>query len=81
MQIIILGVLMFTGVIVSLVVLLTIARSKLVSGGEVKITINDDPDKALTVKAGDTLLKHPFGQQDFHPFGLRRQGQAAGSAR
>lgn len=67
MQMIVLGVLMFTGVIVSLVVLLMIARSKLVSGGEVKITINDDPDKALTVKAGDTLLNSLSANKIFIP--------------
>lgn len=67
MQMIVLGVLMFTGVIVSLVVLLMIAKSKLVSSGEVKITINDDPDKALTVQAGDTLLSTLAAKKIFIP--------------
>ncbi len=56
MTTILLGVLMFTGVIVALVGVLMIARSRLVSTGDVTITINDDPDKALTTQAGSTLL-------------------------
>jgi len=56
MNTILLAVLMFTGVIVALVAVLMIARSRLVSTGEVTITINDDPDKALKTEAGSTLL-------------------------
>ena len=51
-----LGVLMFTGVVVSLVVILMIARSVLVASGQVVIRINGDPDNDLKVPAGDTLL-------------------------
>ena len=51
-----LGVFMFTFVIVSLVAFLMVARSKLVATGEVTITINEDPDKALKASAGSTLL-------------------------
>ena len=39
-----LGVLMFTFVILSLVVVLMFARSKLVTSGQVNIVINDDAD-------------------------------------
>jgi Na+-transporting NADH:ubiquinone oxidoreductase subunit F len=53
---IVLGVLMFTAVVLLLVVTLMVARSKLVASGEVTITINEDPDKALKVPAGGTLL-------------------------
>jgi len=53
---VILGVSMFTGVILALVGVLMVARSKLVSSGEVNIVINDDPDKALKVRSGGTLL-------------------------
>ena len=67
MQIILLGVLMFTGVIVSLVVLLMVAKSKLVSSGDVTITINDDPEKALTVPGGNTLLNTLSAQKIFIP--------------
>ena len=51
-----LGVFMFTTVIVTLVVVLMLARRELVATGDVTITVNDDPDKALTTAAGGTLL-------------------------
>ena len=53
---IILGVSMFTLVTLSLVLGLMVARRYLVASGEVTITINDDPDKALKVESGGTLL-------------------------
>jgi Na+-transporting NADH:ubiquinone oxidoreductase subunit F len=52
---IILGVAMFTGVILALVVLILIARSKLVASGEVNIEINWE--KTIAVQAGDKLLQ------------------------
>lgn len=51
-----LGVAMFTFTIVSMVGLLMFARRHLVATGNVVITINDDPDKALRTPAGGTLL-------------------------
>jgi Na+-transporting NADH:ubiquinone oxidoreductase subunit F len=51
-----LGVFMFTFVIVALVGVLMLARRELVATGEVAITVNDDPEKALTTPAGGTLL-------------------------
>ncbi len=56
MNTILLAVLMFTGIILALVAVLMAARSRLVSTGEVTITVNDDPDKALKTQAGSTLL-------------------------
>jgi len=56
MTTVLLGVFMFTFVIVSLVVVLMAARSKLVSTGEVQIVVNDDPEKAIVTTAGGTLL-------------------------
>jgi Na+-transporting NADH:ubiquinone oxidoreductase subunit F len=50
------GVGMFTGVILALVGLLLVARSRLVASGPVKIVINDDESKAITTTAGGTLL-------------------------
>ena len=47
---------MFTTMIVTLVVVLMLARRELVATGDVTITINDDPDKALRTAAGGTLL-------------------------
>jgi len=50
------GVSMFTVVVLALVALILAARSKLVASGNVTITINNDPDKALSVPAGGKLL-------------------------
>ena len=52
-----LGVLMFTAVVLSLVAIILVARAKLVSSGAVTISINDDPEKSITVAAGDKLLQ------------------------
>jgi len=50
------GIVMFTAVVLALVALLLVAKRKLVAHGDVTITINDDPAKALKVAAGSTLL-------------------------
>ncbi|MBU0553851.1 NADH:ubiquinone reductase (Na(+)-transporting) subunit F [Myxococcota bacterium] len=62
-----LGVVVFIVAIIALVVLLMIARSKLVSTADVKILINDDPDKAITTPAGSTLLNTLSAQKIFIP--------------
>lgn len=67
MQIILLGMLMFNIVILSLVVILMVARSKLVSTGEVNIEINEDTGKTLNVPAGASLLSTLASQQIFLP--------------
>ncbi|HOF41397.1 MAG TPA: NADH:ubiquinone reductase (Na(+)-transporting) subunit F [Candidatus Hydrogenedentes bacterium] len=67
MLIILLGMLMFNFVILSLVIILMIARSKLVSTGEVHIEINEDKDKTLTVPAGASLLSTLASRQIFLP--------------
>ena len=56
MQEIILGVVMFTVIVLALVVLILAAKSKLVSSGEITIAINDDPEKSVTTTAGGKLL-------------------------
>lgn len=53
---IILGVVMFTVIVLALVVLILAAKSKLVSSGEITIAINDDPEKSVTTSAGGKLL-------------------------
>jgi Na+-transporting NADH:ubiquinone oxidoreductase subunit F len=53
---IVLGIAMFTGVILLLVAILLAAKRKLVAAGDVAIVINDDPAKSLSVPAGGTLL-------------------------
>lgn len=65
--IVLLGVLMFTGVIVSLVGVLLVCRAKLVSSGEVTIHVNDDPEKDLRVNAGSTLLSTLAERKIFIP--------------
>lgn len=50
------GMTLFTAIILSLAVLIVAAKKVLVSGGEVSITVNGDPAKALKVRSGSTLL-------------------------
>jgi len=50
------GVVVFPTVIALLTVLLLLAESRLKPQGNVKITINNDPDKAIDAPAGGTLL-------------------------
>jgi len=50
------GVGMFTGVVLALVTIILVARSKMVPSGNVRILINDDESKALSVPAGGKLL-------------------------
>lgn len=53
---ILLGVTMFTVVVLFLVVFILMAKARLVQVGNINIVINDDPDKAITVAAGGKLL-------------------------
>jgi Na+-transporting NADH:ubiquinone oxidoreductase subunit F len=53
---IILGVSMFTAIVLALVLVILFAKSKLVSSGDVTININGDPDKAVIAAAGGKLL-------------------------
>ena len=64
---IVLGVFMFTALVLALVAILMLARAKLVASGDVTITINDDPAKALRVPAGGTLLAKLAESQIFIP--------------
>jgi Na+-transporting NADH:ubiquinone oxidoreductase subunit F len=56
MQEIYLGVGMFTIVVMMLVFIILAAKSKLVASGDITISINGDPDKAIKTKAGGKLL-------------------------
>lgn len=53
---IIYGVAIFTVIVLTLVLVILAARSKLVSTGDVTIDINEDPEKAVTTAAGGKLL-------------------------
>jgi len=55
-NLIILGVVMFTVIVIALVLLILLAKSKLVATGNAKIEINDDPEKTIEVPVGDKLL-------------------------
>src|SRR5690606_41489289 len=53
---IILGVVMFTVIVLALVAIILAARSRLVSTGDVTIEINDDPAHTVKTSAGGKLL-------------------------
>ena len=61
------GVVAFLVMVLALVGVLVFAKSKLVNSADVVITINDDPDKALKVPAGSTLLNTLAAQKIFIP--------------
>ena len=67
MTTIIIGVAVFVLVIVALVIVLMFAKSKLVASGDVTITVNDDPDKAIRTHAGSTLLNTLADRKIFVP--------------
>jgi Na+-transporting NADH:ubiquinone oxidoreductase subunit F len=56
MQSIILGVVMFTVIVLALVLIILLAKSKLVPSGDVTITVNGDPEKSFVTSPGDKLL-------------------------
>lgn len=59
------GVAAFTGVVLALVAIILAARLVLVPRGKVTITINNDPDKAITVNPGGKLL-HVLADQKIY---------------
>ena len=64
---IILGVSMFTAIVIALVLVILFAKSKLVSSGDITISINGDPEKAVTTAAGGKLLGALADQGIFIP--------------
>ena len=74
MNTVLLGVAMFSVVILSLVAILMIARKRLVASGDVSILINDDPDKAITTGAGSNLLNTLADNKIFIPSACGGQG-------
>jgi Na+-transporting NADH:ubiquinone oxidoreductase subunit F len=67
METILFGVVGFTVVILALVLILMVAKAQPVPSGEVVIDINGDPDKALKLKSGGTLLGALADQKIFVP--------------
>ncbi len=64
---IMLGVVMFTSVIVALVAIVLLARNQLVASGKVAIIINNDNSKAISTPAGSTLLSTLAANKIFIP--------------
>ena len=56
MDIILLGVVMFTLIVLALVLVILFAKSKLVPDGDITISVNGDPEKAIITSAGSKLL-------------------------
>ncbi len=67
MQTLILGIIMFPAVVLTLVVVLLLAKSRLVNTSSVTIGINDDPSNDLTTAAGSTLLNSLLEHKIFLP--------------
>ena len=61
------SVVVFLIIVYLLVIMLFIAEKKLISQDAVEISINDDPDKAFSVKPGGTLLSSLAMQRIFIP--------------
>jgi len=68
---------MFTAIVLALVGVILVARSMLVATGDVTITINGDPEKALRLSAGDKLLGALAGRSIFVPSACGGQGTCA----
>ena len=62
---IVLGILSFTVIVNIMVAIILLARSQLVSTGDVTIEINDDPTQKITVPAGGKLLQTLAAQNLF----------------
>ncbi|MFQ5602467.1 MAG: NADH:ubiquinone reductase (Na(+)-transporting) subunit F [bacterium] len=67
LSLILLGVVMFTLIVLALVMVILLAKSKLVVSGNVKIYINDDPDHTLVVPMGEKLLNALANMRIFIP--------------
>ena len=59
------GVLMFSLIVLMLVFVILLAKSRLVASGDVTVAINDDPDKAVQIPVGSKLLNALAGEKIF----------------
>ncbi|WP_340122032.1 NADH:ubiquinone reductase (Na(+)-transporting) subunit F [Methylobacter svalbardensis] len=66
-NVIILGMALFTLIVLLLTFIIQAARSRLIVGGKVKLFINDDTDKALEVATGGKLLNTLAEQHIYLP--------------
>lgn len=76
---IILGVAMFTTIVMVLVLLILFAKSKLVNTGDIAVEINGDLDKSFHAPAGDKLL-NVLSSQEFSSPRLAAAAVPAASA-
>ncbi len=67
MNLVLIGVVFFILIVLALVALILFAKSKLVTAGQVKVIINDDPKKAVEVPVGEKLLNALAAQKIFIP--------------
>ena len=74
---IVLGIVVFTATVQLLVLILTIAESKLVPSEGCKLLINDDQEKSPTVPAGQSLLSTLAAEKIFVPSACGGQGTCA----
>ena len=65
LHVILLGMSMFTAIVLVLVAMILLARSVMVSSGQVIIDINGDPEKRLEASAGGKLLQTLAGENIF----------------
>jgi len=71
------GVVSFTAIVLALVFVILAARSVLVATGDVTITINNDPEKAVTLPAGGKLLQTLATRAIYIPSACGGQGTCA----
>jgi len=71
------GVIVFTSLIIILVVILNFAESKLLPQGDVSIEINQDTDKNVVTRPGSTLLNALSGGKIFLPSACGGSGTCA----
>jgi Na+-transporting NADH:ubiquinone oxidoreductase subunit F len=67
LNVILLGVVMFTFIVIALVLFIVFARSRFVASGTINIVINDDKENALTVPVGGKLLNVLAASKIFVP--------------
>jgi len=68
------GMIAFTGIVLILVTVILIIRSRLIASGQVKITINDDLEHPIQVPVGDKLLSVLASQSIYLPSGCGGAG-------
>ena len=74
---ILIGVAVFSSVILLLVIVLNVVGNVLLPQGEVTIIINDDPDKSINVDTGGTVLAALGDQNVYLPSACGGQGTCA----